>query len=150
MLGLHRQRRPHFRPGPPGCAYPEKFYDNVFTGEDIAGEKFTYVAVERTNFTTVRVYRLTVGPVNSPQARLRIEQPQVKPSNGLPSNSVEIFNQLFLGYVFLHPFNEVRRSFFASNLCSKINSLENVAQAFNFCVISTCFHAAFRNNNSKD
>ena len=62
---------------------PVKFHDNVLTGEDIAGKKFTYVAVERTDFPAIQFYRITVGPINSPQARLRIEQSQGKPFKGL-------------------------------------------------------------------
>src|SRR5687767_181371 len=62
---------------------PVEFHDNVLTGEDIAGEKFTDVAVERTDFSAVQSYRITVGPINSPQARLRIEQPQGKTFKGL-------------------------------------------------------------------
>src|SRR5687768_14054720 len=62
---------------------PVKFHDNGLTGEDLAGEKFTNVAVERTDFPAVQFYRVTIGPINCPQARLRLEQPQGETFKGL-------------------------------------------------------------------
>src|SRR6266542_2433897 len=62
---------------------PEKFDDDVLTVEDIAREELTGVAVERTDFPTVQFHPTAVGPIDRPQARLRIEQPQSEAFKGL-------------------------------------------------------------------
>src|SRR5688500_16816244 len=55
---------------------PEKFHDNLLVGNDIAGEKLTDVPIERTDLAAVQPSLLAVGPIDSPQARFRIEQAQ--------------------------------------------------------------------------
>src|SRR3990170_1191268 len=62
---------------------PVKLHNNVLAGEDITGEEFTDVAVERTDFPAVQFHRITVGPIYGPQPRLWIEQPQGKTFKGL-------------------------------------------------------------------
>src|SRR5688572_29007635 len=62
---------------------PVKSHDDALPGEDLTGEEFTDVAVERTNFPAVESYRLAVGPINGPQPGFRIEQPQGKTLKGL-------------------------------------------------------------------
>ena len=80
---LHRRRRPHSKPALPVALIPVKFHDNLLAGDDIAGEKFTYVAIERTNFAAIESSPFAIGPIDSPQTCLRIEQTQGKAFEGL-------------------------------------------------------------------
>src|SRR5688572_27256703 len=58
---------------------PVKSHDDVLAGEDVAGEELADVAVERTDVPAVQCRRTAVGPVQGPQAGLRIEQPEGEP-----------------------------------------------------------------------
>src|SRR5215204_4960340 len=51
-----------------------EFHDNVLAGDNLTAEEFTFVAIERAYFSAVEFDCVAVGPVDRPQARLRIEQ----------------------------------------------------------------------------
>src|SRR5262245_25025639 len=53
---------------------PAELHDDVFAVDGLAAEKFTEVAIERAYLAIVEFQGLAVGPVDRPQASLRIEQ----------------------------------------------------------------------------